>query len=164
MSKGWYQTSKLWPKDIKMPLGQLVISSGIPRVTAASHSLDPNKPIVSMTGKEVTMSKSDQNEINNYLHSLGATRHDSVPIGQIFDNMRMHGVVPVQEDGTPWSGFLMGNKECGTEEARKQNCIIRLAVRQADGTWGLSRRTLSLSWCVTHYSPNAKYEVVAYVS
>jgi hypothetical protein len=79
----------------------------------------------------------------------------------IFDALKVEGIVPLQEDGTEWSGFLAGGAECGSDETRHQVANIDLGI-QRDGQLLLVPNTsLYISWCVMQ---SGKYEVIAYVS
>ena len=95
-------------------------------------------------------------EVTKGLHAGG------VPIARLFDVLKNEFVFPIQEDGTKWSGFLLGSKECGTEEARNQHANIPLVTTAKDGSFTLTTSYLYLSWCTLHNSN--KFEVVCYIS
>ena len=66
--------------------------------------------------------------------------------------------VPVQEDGTDWSGLLSGGAECGSDRASNQRAqidIVNLDTRQSINS------RLIISWCKMQ---SGKYEVIAYLS
>ena len=44
------------------------------------------------------------------MSDIGRSKHSHVPIDMIFDAVRVRGFEPVQDDGTPWSGMLLGAK------------------------------------------------------
>jgi hypothetical protein len=83
-----------------------------------------------------------RNRINRELKPFNGY-FDAIPLSDIFDVIRRHSGEPVQEDGTPWSGFL-----CGTEGT----AII--------GISGF-RSCLRIDW---YKMPSGRYEVVVYVS
>ena len=39
---------------------------------------------------------------------LKQTFFDSIPLKDLFDALKEHGMIVIQEDGTPWSGLLCG--------------------------------------------------------
>lgn len=95
-----------------------------------------------------------------------------IPLGAMFDALKALDIVAVDEDGTPWSGFLCGKAEAGTEAAKNQRCSIRLAftsdnhaARMLSGDtmveqkFTLAREGLQISWCRI----GEKLEVVSYI-
>ena len=94
------------------------------------------------------------NEINSIVHGF----HDKIPLSPIFAVLEKLGYQAVQEDGTPWSGMLVGGAECGSEGSRNQVATIDL-VRKEDNA--PMNNALYLSWCKM---PSGRYEVVCYVS
>lgn len=115
--------------------------------------IDPRK-------KNSAIPQAIKNKINKRIHDLG-NYHTEIPLGTIFDICKEYGVVALQEDGTKWSGFLIGAKECGSEEARNQHVIFNVAFRTEGGAYMPTRNGLSLSWCKMH---SGKYEIVSYLS
>jgi hypothetical protein len=79
---------------------------------------------------------------NNQLATLCSTYHRAIPVSAMFEACRPIGEV-VQEDGTPWSGFLCGHQGRAS-----------LAI---DG----SKSMLVFTW---YRMPSGNFEVVAYVS
>ena len=140
------------------------LSLGIPFVSKFASNIDPNLILVDLGSKAIPMPRSDRTEISRFLSDLCKKKHDSIPLGEIFGRLEGHGIVPIQEDGTRWSGFLIGGNECGSEEARKQTCIINLAIIGEDGKWEPLKEGLVVYWCVISSYPKKRYEVVAYVS
>ena len=101
--------------------------------------------------------KNRQN-INRSIHDLGSY-HQSIPLQDIFDILKANNTIPISEDGSYWSGFLIGGKECGEEGTKDQVALIDLAV-DVNGQYFPCKQSLSLSWCKM---PSGKYEIVAYV-
>jgi hypothetical protein len=95
---------------------------------------------------------------NNLISAATKGFLEKIPLNDIFDALKQIGVHAVQEDGTPWSGFLTGGAECGSRDAEKQRANLDL-VRTDDGT--PLNNTLVLMWCKMQ---SGNYEVVSYVS
>jgi hypothetical protein len=79
---------------------------------------------------------------------LKPTYFESIPLGAIFDVMKDWGFVVVQEDGTPWSGFLCG------EEGQAN-------FRFNHGEELVDNSMLVLTW---HKMQSGRYEVCGYIS
>jgi len=78
-------------------------------------------------------------QLNVYNHEY----HDSIPLYGIFDVVERNIGMVVQEDGTRWSGLLLGE------------------VGRADFKIANFRYNLHLSW---YKMGSGRYEVVAYVA
>jgi hypothetical protein len=85
--------------------------------------------------------------INTHLTHLGKKYHAEIPLNLIFNHVKAHGLTPVQEDGTPWEGFLVGSSG---------RVYINL---QMDGQ--ILNRLLVLDW---YKMPSGKFEVTSYIS
>jgi hypothetical protein len=48
---------------------------------------------------------------------------DQIPLGAIFDAIRKHGYVVVDEAGEPWNGFICGREGRATFDIVSQNGI-----------------------------------------
>ncbi len=162
MNGKWYQQSKIWPKELKSPEG-LKLASGLPR-TSAAFNITPGKVLVDMSKKGIPIPKSDKNEISKFLHEVGRKYWTYIPVKEIFDMLESHGIVPVQEDGTKWSGLILGDKECGHPECINQRTVFQVAIRQPDGLWALSKNGIFMAWCTLWGTGSKKYEIVSYVS
>tara|TARA_Y100000310_G_C20506196_1_gene726536 strand:+ start:549 stop:923 length:375 start_codon:yes stop_codon:yes gene_type:complete len=103
----------------------------------------------------------NKSKLNNAISALTQGYHDEIPLGGIFDVLKESGVIPVQEDGTEWSGMLVGGAECGSDETRNQVANIDLAVQGDGGLVPIPNASLYLSWCKMQ---SGRYEVVSYVS
>lgn len=123
-----------------------------------SQSRSEIKP-VDFNLKEKNLPASIRRKINNALHDLG-NYHQDIPLTEIFDICDNNGVIAIQEDGTRWSGLLLGNAVCGSEKARSQNALIHLALKEGDAYIPTSN-ALNISWCTME--PSGRYEVVCYV-
>jgi hypothetical protein len=83
-----------------------------------------------------------KNRINRELASL-SNYFPAIPIDTIFEIVKTHAGVVVQEDGTPWSGFLCGEDGAANFEIEGRKFVLRIM------------------W---HEMPSGNYEITAYVS
>ena len=107
--------------------------------------------------KTPNLTQTERNKINNELHKIQQTYHPQIPLDDIFTTIHKIGCHPIQEDDTPWTGFLTGGAECGTEKAKNQRATIRIAR----DTTPLNNY-LILNWCKMPTSGN--YEIIAYIT
>lgn len=77
----------------------------------------------------------------------GATPLINIPLSDIQAALMKHGIMLVQEDGTPWSGLLTG----ATGKAK-------IAVAPAGGGEPFTNTLLHLTW---HKFGTGRYEVIA---
>ena len=97
-----------------------------------------------MTTRETT-----RNRINRNLSALG-TYHKSISLDDIFNIVKVHDGMPVQEDNTEWSGFLCGEQG---------NANIRCLFGETKPMW------LNLSWYkMDTRNGGHRYEIVTYIS
>ena len=47
-------------------------------------------------------------KINKEIHKFNINYYDAIPLEDIFDILDKYEYTPIQEDGTPWEGFLLG--------------------------------------------------------
>jgi hypothetical protein len=87
------------------------------------------------------------------------TYFDEIPLDELFAVLDKYGIVPVMEDNTYWSGFLLGEDS---------NTIFNLADKMSSETRDditfytpYENAGLWLSW---HMMENGRYEIVSYVS
>jgi hypothetical protein len=107
-------------------------------------------------GKSLTTA--EKKTANDMIYAITKGYHDKIPLRAVFDVLTQIGVHAVQEDGTPWSGFLVGGAECGTEEAKNQR--VNFSLVRTDTKTPLNN-SLFLSWCKM---PSGRYEIVSYLS
>jgi hypothetical protein len=100
-----------------------------------------------------------KNRMNKKIHSFTKGLQVGVRIDEMFEAIKEEGAIPIQEDGTPWAGMLIGGGECGSDQAREQRASIELVI-EVDDVFFPATSMLHLTWC---QSPSGKYEVVAYV-
>ena len=87
---------------------------------------------------------------------LKPTFFEKIPLGQISEAFKSFGVTLLQEDGAPWSGFLLGGKDCGDERAKDQRAEFALGYNGQ-----LLNCYFIMSWC---RMPSGKMEVIGYIS
>jgi hypothetical protein len=53
-------------------------------------------------------------KINNELYKISThspdTYYEKIPLNDIFNALKKNGVIPIDDDGTEWSGFLAGRE------------------------------------------------------
>ena len=130
------------------------------RFFADSQNINPKADNFAVDQRKKTKSipPTIKRRINNAIHDLG-NHHNEIPVTEIFEICEQNGVVPLQEDGTYWSGMLLGGAECGSEKARNQYANLELAVL-IEGEYVPSNNALSINWCKMG---SGRYEVVCYV-
>lgn len=118
-------------------------------------------PIIRVDGSTESKVKIDMTEsikipsnlkkkANNTLDKiLKKTYFRKIPIDDIFDVLENLGLIPIQEDGTRWSGLLLG---------RKGDAKIDLAYKGKS----VINSVLFLTWYTMPIT--GKYEVIAYVT
>jgi hypothetical protein len=108
--------------------------------------------------RTMVIKPSIRSQMNREIHAITQGYHDQIPLSKIFDVLTKLGYQPVQEDGTPWSGMLVGGAECGSEQARSQVATIDIVRKEDNATMN---NALYLSWCKM---PSGRYEIVSYIS
>ena len=106
-----------------------------------------------------TLNAKIKKSINKVLHGFGITYHHQIPMQDIFDALNVYKIIALQEDGTKWSGWLMGEDGRATIDIGP-----KASVREEDGEIFYSpynNTMLILTW---HKMQSGKYEVVAYLS
>lgn len=83
-------------------------------------------------------------QANCHLANLGSRYHDAIPIDHVFALARNAGCIPIDDDGEPWQGFLVGERGY---------CSIPTSD---------PRHMLVLSWY--RFAETGRYEVNAYLS
>jgi hypothetical protein len=88
--------------------------------------------------------KTQKDNVNKQLNALGKNYFSSIPLNLIFSIVEIGFESKIiDEDGTPWSGLLLGNNSHTTFDIRDRKYV------------------LFLSW---YRMPSGNYEIVAYVS
>jgi len=114
-----------------------------------------------LTSIPATPKRRAMKAISNSINGL----KDGVPLDEMFQSLENEGIIAVNEDGTRWSGFLLGRAECGSDDTNDQNVSIDLAMDNRDGTFSMTRSNLYITWCAK-YSDNQflGLDIVAYVT
>jgi hypothetical protein len=104
-------------------------------------------------------SKAKKN-INDMIAPLIKDYHNEIPLKDIFNVLSKHGVVPLQEDNTEWSGLLIGR------EGHTNFPIAPFGTRSPEKEFEHSYKpfknaNLSLSW---YKLESGRYEVLSHVS
>jgi len=138
------------------------IKRNMNRFRFKSQRINPDAPnfAVDIRDKSIKIPQRSRKTINDALYDLG-NYHTEIPLQSIFDICRKENVIAIQEDGTPWSGFLTGGAECGSEKAKNQNAKFDLAIQGVDGEYVPAENMIILNWCKMQ---SGKYEIVCYVS
>jgi hypothetical protein len=131
------------------------------RAQANIQNIDANAQdfMVDISEKSKSVPANVIRTINNEIHKLG-DYHVEIPLDQIFEICKRNNVIIIQEDGTPWSGFISGNAECGSEKARNQRVNFSLAYKK-DNKYVPVNNSILLTWCTMR---SGKYEVICYMS
>lgn len=83
-----------------------------------------------------------KDQTNREINKLGIY-HPLIPLFHIFEIVRAHIGEVVQEDGTPWSGLLLGDDSSANFDIENSRLVLRVM------------------W---HKMPSGNYEITAYVS
>jgi len=126
-----------------------------------TQNINPNLPnfAVDTRVRPKPIQEKIKTKLNKLIHNLG-NFHDKIPLQTILNICKKENVVAIQEDGTLWSGFLFGEKECGSEEAKNQRSRFLLSIKIED-EYIISQNHLHMSWCKM---PSNKFEIISYIS
>lgn len=87
--------------------------------------------IVNLATRSVALPTSVRRKIGNALHAMGDFFQGGIPLDRIFEILEANDVIPVDIDGTRWSGLLCGGAEVGTDKCiQHQHASFRLAYRR----------------------------------
>ena len=95
-------------------------------------------------------------QINNDLFKIstgsgnGNVYYDKIPLRDIFDVLKKHGIQAVQEDGEPWSGFIAGREGTANFD------VAPLGSKEV-----FSNNALHLSW---YKMDSGRYEIGVRIS
>ena len=102
-------------------------------------------------------------KVNKALNSLTINKHfDSIPLNDIKRILEQADIILLQEDGTPWSGFLLGDNATASIVVGDKNDVVKsygdsiIAVYRP-----FTNTSLQLSW---YRMPSGKFEVSVYLS
>jgi hypothetical protein len=130
---------------------------------ATRQNFDPSQPDFAVDPRmsKVQLSSKHRNAINTAIRGLG-DYHQKIPLQQIIDILTANNVIILQEDGTPWEGFVMPTGECGeTDSAGKsKNCPFHFELAyKSDGNvkYLPCQNQLIMTACTM---PSGKLEVI----
>jgi len=98
------------------------------------------------------LSKTVFSAANRALDPICKTPRAQIPLDEIFNSLESRGLIPLQEDGTKWSGILCGNEGRATIE------IADALTRNKP----LKNHCLIITWYKLPVTGN--FETVAYIS
>lgn len=159
------QTAKnnITKKIAKNKIAKKIIITAPQTIKKAQNTFQNNDPQmpnfrVDLSGRGTSiLSKS---KINKALHGLG-NYFKEIPLNEITEILKNNEVILLQEDGTPWSGFVMSGGECGSEKANKVNPFtFDLGVKK-NNNYLVANNKLIMSVCTM---PSGKLEVIMYIS
>jgi hypothetical protein len=85
-----------------------------------------------------------KNRIGRELHNLTTSVYfPAIPLDTIFSIVEKHAGIVIQEDGTPWSGFLCGDDGLASFGVKDKKFFLFL---------------------IWHKMPSGNFEITAYVS
>jgi hypothetical protein len=123
------------------------------------RNLKPSDVLVNPSGRPRAVGQAAKNRANRRIHDLTSGLRDAIPLQGMFNALADNGMIPVDEDGTQWSGMLLGGRECGDPEAASQRADIALAAVLPDYSVAPANVMLHVLWCKI----GNRYEVTAYV-
>lgn len=115
-------------------------------------------------GRNLILRTSDRKKINKELTNLTSPKNktkyfNSIPLTDIFNILKKYGVIVIQEDGSEWSGFLIGRSSTTHFDVAsidtKNNTIGKSTYTPYTNTM------LNLQY---HKMQSGKYEIVVYMS
>jgi hypothetical protein len=94
-------------------------------------------------------------DITNLTTPKNKTQYfDKIPLQTIFDILSKHGVIALQEDNTPWDGFLVG------KSATVDFPLARIMSKEGDMYTPFTNASLRLQW---HKMQSGRYEITSYI-
>ena len=152
-----YKTA--WYDD---PIDPQEINSNMDEFFTTQQNNDPNAPdfAVDTRNQSIAIAQNIRRAVSKELHQIGNMYHERTPIDDVFDILKRNNLVPLQEDGTRWSGFMMSQGECGSDEANRDPIRIELAIQTSEG-YVPTKNDLIMNICTM---PSGKLEFVGYLS
>jgi hypothetical protein len=98
--------------------------------------------------KKNTIGPAIRSRINDTLRDLSTKLHSDFPLKQIFDACKKEGVIPIDEDGNEWEGFITGREGRTT-----------ISLKNAQGE--IDNCVLVLTW---YKHDTGRYEITVYLS
>lgn len=150
----------LTPKESKKPKKPEKpekVASQIPN----TQNKDPDAEnfAVDLAGRQRSIG-SAKSRINKEIQALG-NYFPQIPLSEIFAILKKYNVIPLQEDGTKWSGFVTSQGECGSDKASKQGPMKFELATLLNDEYVIANNVLMMTVCTM---PSGKLEMIAYVS
>lgn len=110
-----------------------------------------------------TLPSKIKKKVNKALNSLTTNKYfDNIPLNEIKRILERVDIILLQEDGTPWSGFLLGDSANASIVVGDKNDIVKSYGDSIISMYRPYTNTrLQLSW---YKMPSGKFEVGAYLS
>ena len=122
-------------------------------ILEALHNEALQDEIVDMEAKSIKLPKKIKDYLNSRLYKdYGKTYLDQIPLREIIRLLQSELVRVLQEDGTPWSGFLTGDK--GSTK-------FDIAYKDTDGKYKVVDCYLIFEW---YKIQSGKFEINTYIS
>ncbi len=89
---------------------------------------------------------------------LKPTYFNKIPLDPIFDVLKKHGLVPLQEDNTEWDGFLVGGVD------KTEQVYFTLGWIESKDNRNRYQPVTNTRLALSYYKmPSGKYEIIAYM-
>jgi hypothetical protein len=110
--------------------------------------------MVDLAGESVKLPKNTRTLINTKLQQLCKTYYSEIPLDDIFDILKRSYIEVIDEEGSPWSGFLTGRDGKTTFE-------LAMLDTKSNKYLPIEDSVLWMSWYKTQ---SGNYEVNCYLS
>ena len=104
--------------------------------------------VVRDMGETINVPRNILSKATKELVSVVPTMNDTIPVDLIFRILEKHDLIPIQEDGTAWSGLFSGQKGRADIELAYEGKLVKNA-------------TLQLQW---YELDSGRYEINVYVA
>jgi hypothetical protein len=141
------------------PIDPNQIDSNISEFMTKMQSYDPTRSDFAVDPREKSRSvpPTSKRRVTKILSEVGRKYWPEFPLDEIFGACIQNGIVPLQEDGTPWAGMIGSQGDCGHQQPAMQ---IELAVKAGE-VYVPANNMLIITACTM---PSGKLEIVAYIS
>lgn len=163
----------LFLKSRKMPIG--TVSHGRKKIADGDWRELPKgrtRPSLSgSTGDKIRDAMPKGNKASAYEKKLmsnavssavNQSYYKAIPIDDIDTALNKHGFLLVQEDGTPWSGMLLGADSHAVLQVGRMNDYVEKDGMKLHTI--LKNAGVALSWYRDEKRQDSKYDIVAYLS
>ena len=105
--------------------------------------------------KRITLKSTIKNSINRQLTKIGKDYYQKIPLDTIFNILKSHNIIVLQEDNTEWGGMLVGN------EAQVYFNIADSSSFDGKRYQPYTNAMLALSY---YKMSSGRYEIVSYIT